>query len=141
MNVDRKTMQIVGITVAVLIALSILAPVCAPKIVTAPDSNEAAMRVAEDALAMAQDAQDEAAALRQSGNFWYAFSLVLGVVAPAVIALLVLRYWSQKPVDEAEILLQLQRIEQRALAELAAGERKMLVGPSRQGGDIGGGED
>ncbi len=71
-----------------IILAMILRPVCAPDVVVPPDANEGAMKVAEDAVALARDANEEAAALRESVGAWYFVALLLTAAVPVVVAFL-----------------------------------------------------
>ena len=64
---DNKTIgRAIGVAVVLLIVIMVLRPLCAPEVIVPPDANQGAMKVAEDAVALARDANQEAAALRES---------------------------------------------------------------------------
>ncbi len=133
---DRRIARAIGVAVVLIILVMVLRPLCAPEVVVPPDANQGAMKVAEDAVALARDANEEAAALRESVNTWFFFSLVLGVMIPVVVAFLLFRYWSQVPVEDVEVFQELSRLEELDAKRLPEPRRESLAEPPEEGESV-----
>ena len=129
---DRRITRAIGVAVVLIIAVLILRPLCAPEVVVPPDANQGAMKVAEDAVALARDANQEAAALRKSVSAWYFVSLVLGVMIPVVVAFLLLRYWAQAPVEDVEVFRELDQLHDDQVKRLESGDRLSIDGEKKK---------
>ena len=129
---DRRITRAIGVAVVLIILAMILRPVCAPEVVVPPDANHGAMKVAEDAVALARDANQEAAALRESVSAWYFVSLVLGVMIPVAVAFLLFKYWSQTPVEDVEVFQELRRLEESNVKTLPTPDQKSLTDSSEE---------
>ena len=128
---DRRITRAIGVAVVLIILTMILRPLCTPKVVVPPDANDGAMKVAEDAVALARDANQEAAALRESVSAWYSVSLVLGVMIPVVVAFLLLRHWSQAQVEDVEVFQELQQLRTDEVKRLESGDRLSVDGEKK----------
>ena len=96
-----------------------------------PDANEGAMKVAEDAVALARNTNEEAAALRESVGAWYFISLVLGVMIPVVVAFLLFRYWSQTQPEDAEVFQELDQLREDEAKRLESGDQLCVDGEKK----------
>ena len=128
---DRRIARAIGVAVVLIVLVMILRPLCAPEVVVPPDANQGAMKVAEDAVALARDANEEAAALRESVSVWYFASLALGVMIPVVVAFLLFKYWSQSPVEDVEVFRQLDQLREDEVRQLALDGEKKCDLPAR----------
>ena len=128
---DRRIARAIGVAVVVIILAMILRPVCAPEVVVPPDANEGAMKVAEDAVALARNTNEEAAALRESVGAWYFISLVLGVMIPVVVAFLLFRYWSQTQPEDAEVFQELDQLREDEAKRLESGDQLCVDGEKK----------
>ena len=92
-----------------------------------PDVNERLAQVAQDAVKLAKEAQEEAAASRRSANAWYFVSLVAAVTVPLVIAFFLFRHHGNAPPEPPEILHELRRIVERDRPKLAPPPQQKLL--------------
>ena len=128
---DRRITRAIGVAVVLIILVMILRPLCAPEVVVPPDANQGAMKVAEDAVALARNANDEAAAFRNAVDRWYFVSLVLGVMIPVVVAFLLFKHWSQAQPEDAEVFRQLDQLREDEAGRLALGNRLSIDGEEK----------
>ena len=118
---DNRIGRVIGLAAVLFILVLLLRPVCAPEVVMPPDANDRAMKVAEDAVALARDANEEADALRDSVGAWYFLSLVAGVMIPVVVAFLLMRYWSQNAPEDVEVFRQLDQLRESEVKRVESG--------------------
>jgi hypothetical protein len=115
MNEDRSVRPGV-ILVVLIVGWLLMRPLCTPRVVIPPDPNVELVRTTRDAMEMMRDAQDELTAMRRASEVWYFVGWGIAVALPVGIALLLLRYHAQTPVDEAEVLMQLEQMQPDLLA-------------------------
>jgi hypothetical protein len=115
MNEDRSVRPGV-ILVVLIVGWLLMRPLCTPRVVIPPDPNVELVRTTRDAMEMMRDAQDELTAMRRASEVWYFVGWGIAVALPVGIALLLLRYHAQTPVDEAEVLMQLEEMQPDLLA-------------------------
>ena len=113
---EERTVRPGVILVVLIVGWLLMRPLCAPRVVVPPDPNVELARTARDAMEMVRDAQDELTAMRRASEVWYFVGWGIAVALPVGIALLLLRYHAQTPVDEAEVLMQLEEMQPDLLA-------------------------
>ncbi len=118
----------IGWLLVLAVGFAVLRPLCSPKVVVPPDPNAELARAAREAVEMAREAQEEAAAVRASSGRWFFVSLAAAVIAPLVLAWLVFRSSAKAPPDDQEVLTYIHEIMSRDRAALPPPRLRHLAG-------------
>ena len=119
-----ESIKALGIMLLLVIVIVLLRPMCARE---PPTPDQRIADVADQALSMARNANDDAAAYKASCDRWYFVAVVAAGAMPLAIALLLFRYYTRTPPEDLEVLEQVKRLEREVQAEEQAGQQDRRI--------------